>query len=56
MSKAKEKNFALKNIHEEQHIAREPLPEPANNDQLESSTARPTRIRCAQKIQYLVFY
>ncbi|OAE32229.1 hypothetical protein AXG93_4525s1100 [Marchantia polymorpha subsp. ruderalis] len=44
---AEEQDFALEEVHEEQHIAGEPPPEPAHCDQLVSSTARPTRVRRA---------
>lgn len=42
---AKEQDFALEEVHEEQHIAGGPPSEPAHSDQAESSTARPTSVR-----------
>lgn len=47
MDEAEEQDFVLEEVHEEQHIASEPSPKPAHNDQLESSTARSTRVRRA---------
>ncbi|OAE29325.1 hypothetical protein AXG93_3102s1520 [Marchantia polymorpha subsp. ruderalis] len=43
--KAEEQDFALEEVHEEQHIDCESPAEPTHIDQPQSSTARPTRVR-----------